>query len=170
MSKSRWVKCIETGVVYHSVKSACEETGADSKTLRGAIETPRRTAKGFHWEDVKVEKIEKFKRIKKKKDGKTVGTYTGNFPNSESGFIDQGKFYNDKYRLFDHVSENDFFNLKICLIPPRRERKGNFHLSIKVNMDVGEIKIYKSKDALIMVDKYPALYKSLEKYLKEVYL
>lgn len=44
------VRCIETGVVYKTAKSASEETGALRSTISNVCNGKRKTAGGFHWE------------------------------------------------------------------------------------------------------------------------
>ena len=44
------VRCIETGIIYHSMKNAIEETGA--RHISSVCNGKRKTAGGYHWEFV----------------------------------------------------------------------------------------------------------------------
>lgn len=52
---SRPVRCIETGVVYPSIKAAAEAIGGYTGCITRACQTNTRTHLGYHWEYVKNE-------------------------------------------------------------------------------------------------------------------
>jgi len=167
MSKRYLVKCVETGIVYESLKAACEDTGADNKTLRGAMEVSRRTAKGFHWEKTEKPKQVKTKKRGKKKKGKVANTYTGIYPPDKKGFEEIGEFYKNKYKVFSVSSGGNYFNIKICLIPPNRERKANFMVGIEL-LENG-VRICKNTDGGKLKEHYPEVNKAFEKFIKNYY-
>ena len=47
--KFNHVECIETGIVYNSVREAAKIVGIDRTLIYTSIRYPHRTAKGFHW-------------------------------------------------------------------------------------------------------------------------
>jgi len=169
MSNRYFVKCVETGVTYDSLKKACEKTGTDNKTLRNAMKRPELKAKGFHWQMVEIDK--QFQRDLKrkatrKKKGKTVPVFTGHYPGEESTLKSYGDFYHDKYRLFVQKTGEKYYKLKVVLNPPAKDRKANFYLQITLNKDGA--KIWKGKVSLILKNQYPQVYKALQKHIEEV--
>lgn len=51
----RAVRCLETGVVYDSIKYAAQVVGCDARTIWGVCNGEKRVAAGFHWEYAEVE-------------------------------------------------------------------------------------------------------------------
>lgn len=50
----RAVRCIETGVVYDSIRYAAQVVGCDARTIWGVCNGEKRVAAGFHWEYAEV--------------------------------------------------------------------------------------------------------------------
>ena len=48
--RSKKVICIETGVVYDTIKEACEDTGASGNGLWKACNNTNSTSGGYHWQ------------------------------------------------------------------------------------------------------------------------
>ena len=46
------VRCVETGITYWSSKEAERQTGIWATHIREACKNPKRTAGGYHWEDI----------------------------------------------------------------------------------------------------------------------
>jgi hypothetical protein len=165
MPKRFLVECLETGVVYNSITEACNATGADNKTLRGAIEKAHYTAKGFHWQKLPMEKVKKSNKLAPRKHGKKCGTFTGIYPPDEQGYEDIGNFYHDKYKAFLKPSGENYFYLKVCLIPPLRERKANFILG--VDMKGNRPRICRTHNAAMLNQHYKFVYNALERFIEE---
>lgn len=55
-ANQRPVRCIETGVVYPSIKAAAEATGSWPPSISKVCQKKSCTHKGYHWEYVKDEK------------------------------------------------------------------------------------------------------------------
>ena len=51
--KGKSVRCVETGVIYSSIKEASEQTGIDQSNISKACRGVYQTAGGFHWEYTK---------------------------------------------------------------------------------------------------------------------
>jgi len=165
MGKHYYVRCVETRENFGSLKAACEMTGTDNKTLRNAMAKPHLKANGFHWEKIKIEPKPKEKK-QRGESKKIAPTFMGIYPTEESGYINYGDFYHDKYRLFVKTNFNGFYKVKVCLNPPTKDRKANFYLDLK---DVSNgVEIRKSKTRKILEEKYKYVYKSLLKYMEEV--
>lgn len=43
------IKCVETGVIYPSIKEACRQNGIRHSNLQAVVQGRTRTAGGYHW-------------------------------------------------------------------------------------------------------------------------
>lgn len=51
--RSKAVRCVETGIIYPSMREAERKTGVNQSQIWHCIKTPHKTARGFHWAFVK---------------------------------------------------------------------------------------------------------------------
>lgn len=74
-TKGDKVQCIETGKVYRNAQAAQRETGIYFRTIQRAASGCYKTAGGYHWKFVDVEKV--FVPSENHYRGKTVTLKTG---------------------------------------------------------------------------------------------
>lgn len=48
------VRCIETNIIYESLRSAADQTGVDISSISRCCNGKRKTCGGFHWEFIEV--------------------------------------------------------------------------------------------------------------------
>ena len=51
-SKSKLVRCIETGIVYYGAREAERQTGINQSSISKCCKGKQKTAMGYHWEYV----------------------------------------------------------------------------------------------------------------------